>query len=161
MSGPDTTQKLRLLGSIVALYLLLGQAFSSLPAVAAAPTGPVVIQALKNDTSPPLRTMHASPVAPSGKGNQSHRPLHPGQSSPIFPTATKSIQTTVGATSMPSTTTNFEGVNNIDGVLPPDTNGDVGPNNYVQWVNLSLAIWSVGLRTMSPACNRLRTTARF
>jgi hypothetical protein len=42
---------------------------------------------------------------------------------------------------MPSTSTNFEGVNNIDGVLPPDTNGDVGPNNYVQWVNLQFEVF--------------------
>lgn len=43
---------------------------------------------------------------------------------------------------MPSATLSFEGVNNVDGVLPPDTNGDVGPNHYVQWVNLSFAIWN-------------------
>ena len=42
---------------------------------------------------------------------------------------------------MPAATVNFDGVNNIDGVLPPDTNGDVGPDHYVQWVNLSLAIY--------------------
>ena len=43
---------------------------------------------------------------------------------------------------MPSTAVNFEGVNNLNGVLPPDTNGDVGPNHYVQRVNRSLAIYS-------------------
>jgi len=42
---------------------------------------------------------------------------------------------------MPSTSKNFEGINNIDGVLPPDTNGDVGPNNYVQWVNLHYQVF--------------------
>ena len=36
----------------------------------------------------------------------------------------------------------FDGVSNVNGVLPPDTNGDVGPNHYVQWVNLSFAIYS-------------------
>jgi hypothetical protein len=36
----------------------------------------------------------------------------------------------------------FEGVGNIDGVYPPDTNGDVGPNHYVQWVNLHFQIWN-------------------
>ncbi len=30
---------------------------------------------------------------------------------------------------------NFAGVNNLDGLYPPDTTGDVGKNNYVQWVN--------------------------
>ena len=41
-----------------------------------------------------------------------------------------------------SVTLNFAGQGNRNGVLPPDTNGDVGPNHYVQWVNLSLAIYS-------------------
>ena len=37
----------------------------------------------------------------------------------------------------PAPIVNFDGVGNIDGVYPPDTNGDVGPNHYVQWVNLA------------------------
>jgi Carboxypeptidase regulatory-like domain len=41
----------------------------------------------------------------------------------------------------PSPTLSFEGTGAIDGVTPPDTNGDVGPNHYVQWVNLSIAVY--------------------
>ncbi len=52
---------------------------------------------------------------------------------------------------MPATDFNFEGVNNVNGVLPPDTNGDIGPNHYVQWVNLSLAIWTVNRSTNTAA----------
>ncbi|QQS37023.1 MAG: T9SS type A sorting domain-containing protein [Ignavibacteriales bacterium] len=37
---------------------------------------------------------------------------------------------------------NFDGINNLQGVYPPDTNGDVGPNHYVQSVNSSFAIWN-------------------
>lgn len=51
------------------------------------------------------------------------------QSAPIAPDA-------------PLTIANFDGVTNLSGVLPPDTNGDVGPNHYMQWVNLSFAIYS-------------------
>jgi hypothetical protein len=36
---------------------------------------------------------------------------------------------------------NFDGVDNRNGVLPPDTQGDVGPNHYIQMVNLSFQIW--------------------
>ncbi|MCD4724517.1 MAG: T9SS type A sorting domain-containing protein [Bacteroidales bacterium] len=36
---------------------------------------------------------------------------------------------------------NFDGVGNVNGVLPPDTDGDVGPNHYFQMINLSFAIW--------------------
>ncbi len=42
---------------------------------------------------------------------------------------------------MPSPSVNFEGVPNTFGGWPPDTQGDVGPNHYVQWVNLSFAIY--------------------
>lgn len=36
---------------------------------------------------------------------------------------------------------NFSGLSNTSGVAPPDTQGDVGPNNYFQMVNLSFQIW--------------------
>ncbi|MCB2208309.1 MAG: PKD domain-containing protein [Bacteroidetes bacterium] len=36
---------------------------------------------------------------------------------------------------------NFAGVSNLSGVAPPDTDGDVGPNHYMQMVNLSFQIW--------------------
>ncbi|HLF37052.1 MAG TPA: hypothetical protein VI520_03860, partial [Anaerolineales bacterium] len=42
---------------------------------------------------------------------------------------------------MPDTDQNFEGLGNVNNVLPPDPNGDVGPDHYVQTVNLSFAIW--------------------
>ena len=42
---------------------------------------------------------------------------------------------------MPVPTIDFEGIPNVNGVLPPDTTGDVGPNHYVQWVNLSYAVF--------------------
>ncbi|MBW6492234.1 MAG: PKD domain-containing protein [Lentimicrobium sp.] len=36
---------------------------------------------------------------------------------------------------------NFSGLSNSSGVAPPDTQGDVGPNHYMQMVNLSFRIW--------------------
>jgi hypothetical protein len=36
---------------------------------------------------------------------------------------------------------NFDGVSNVNGVYPPDTDGDVGLNHYFQMINLSFAIW--------------------
>ena len=35
----------------------------------------------------------------------------------------------------------FDGLGNVTGSVPPDTNGDVGPNHYVQTVNVAMAIW--------------------
>ena len=51
------------------------------------------------------------------------------------------VQRMPGAAPMPATLQNFEGVSNINSVLPPDTDGQVGPNHYVQMVNLSTAIY--------------------
>lgn len=42
---------------------------------------------------------------------------------------------------MPAPLQNFEGINNIAGVAPPDTCGDVGPNHYVQAVNLHFQVF--------------------
>ena len=35
----------------------------------------------------------------------------------------------------------FDGVGNVFGSVPPDTNGDVGPNHYVQTVNVAVGIF--------------------
>jgi len=51
------------------------------------------------------------------------------------------IQSVNGTLSASKITENFEGVNNLNGVLPPDTDGDVGINNYFQMINLSFEIW--------------------
>ncbi len=42
---------------------------------------------------------------------------------------------------MPSPIANFPGVTNVNGVFPPDTEGDIGPNYYMQWVNLSFQVY--------------------
>lgn len=41
-----------------------------------------------------------------------------------------------------ATLQNFEGISNLSGVYPPDTQGDIGPNHYIQVVNLNFAIFS-------------------
>ena len=55
---------------------------------------------------------------------------------------TGALQTKAGSGDMPSPIQNFDGVARICGCLPPDTNGDVGPNHYMQWVNLHFAIYT-------------------
>ncbi len=53
----------------------------------------------------------------------------------------KVTQTHQGKTATRGVLASFNGVGNVNGVLPPDTQGDVGPNHYMQMVNLSFAIW--------------------
>ncbi len=43
--------------------------------------------------------------------------------------------------SMPEPGVSFEGLFNVNSVKPPDPQGDVGPDHYVQVVNLSFAVW--------------------
>lgn len=62
------------------------------------------------------------------------------------------LQTAVPQPSLATIASNFEGVNNVNGVLPPDTTGDIGPNHYVQTVNLAFAVWNkAGVKLYGPA----------
>ena len=69
------------------------------------------------------------------------------------------LQSRVGTTSTPSPIQNFAGISNGDNgavlglsVVPPDTDGAVGPNHYVQIVNLLFAVYSkTGTRLYGPA----------
>jgi hypothetical protein len=59
------------------------------------------------------------------------------------------LQQAYAPDSMPAPIANFDGVSNVDGVHPPDTQGDIGydpatnKKYYVQWVNLAYQIWDV------------------
>jgi hypothetical protein len=66
----------------------------------------------------PNRTNPAQPEAPDP--NLQDAPLSPNVINPLV---------------------SFEGVHNFNGVLPPDPTGDIGPNHYVQAVNLAFAIY--------------------
>ena len=56
-----------------------------------------------------------------------------------------------GVTAMPTPMVSFAGTGNVNGVMPPDTQGDVGPQHYVQWVNLAFSIYDKsGTRLVGP-----------
>jgi len=57
------------------------------------------------------------------------------------------VQSAPELPSIPGPSNSVEGISNVNGVLPPDTNGDVGPNHFVQMVNLSFAVYSKGTPT--------------
>jgi N-acetylneuraminic acid mutarotase len=105
---------------------------------------PMVHTAVKHDTSPPLRTMKPAlrPASAKIKTIPLHNPPHKAvNSSAQKTTADVQKAKSVVTDTMPGFQQNFDGVGNVNGVLPPDTQGAVGPNNYVQMVNLSLAIY--------------------
>ncbi|HSB02372.1 MAG TPA: hypothetical protein VLE49_17100 [Anaerolineales bacterium] len=112
--------------------------------------GPVVITALQNDTSDALAAIPVIPPRQSRPDPDLNelRPLPKRGGAAINPSGNKFTDPVLQRTepglalNIPTPLQNFDGVNNVNGVLPPDTNGDVGPNHYVQWVNLSFAIYS-------------------
>ncbi|TML41829.1 MAG: hypothetical protein E6G27_06070, partial [Actinobacteria bacterium] len=134
---------------IFGLFLIgtLATASQAVPAIAAQKKatgnpggGAVVITASRQDESPPLTSI--TPV-PDGKSRAHAARKRHGQFADMAETPQDQANPApVGASTAPSTATSWEGIHNINGVLPPDTNGDVGPNNYVQWVNLSYQVWN-------------------
>ena len=54
------------------------------------------------------------------------------------------LQTSVAAAAAPTPSTSFDGLDYKGSLagFPPDTNGDVGPNHYIQTVNTSIGIYS-------------------
>ena len=106
---------------------------------------PQLIPSVKNDVSPALRDLPSTP--PSAEPTIREIPLlrlpraralKPREG----PWVDSVLQDWHGSPEMPAPLQNFEGINNRNQVLPPDTNGAVGPNHYVQWVNLSIAVYS-------------------
>jgi len=107
---------------------------------------PEISPAVASATSPPLRDL-ATAAAPASDEHVVPQKPTPGKriddmlnGDPVPPR----IPNPTGPAAdqqMPGILTGFEGLNNINGLLPPDTVGDVGPNHYVQMVNSSLQIW--------------------
>jgi hypothetical protein len=59
------------------------------------------------------------------------------------------VQALPGPVALPAPALNFNGLDSVDALLPPDTNGDIGydpatsKKYYVQMVNVSFAVWDV------------------
>ncbi len=136
---------------VVMLSMVFGMVAS--PALAAIPqgnleqtsqaqpgSGPVVSEPVSpadNSGLPP-----APPADPTVKGDPvesiSGRQLGKGYESTELSSIDQLVQSEHGAINMPAPLTNWEGISQIGvgaGVYPPDTDGDVGPNHYVQIVN--------------------------
>jgi hypothetical protein len=111
---------------------------------------PTVVNELKHDTSPPLRRMQAAARRASAEkdgGEAFDKPFartsKPGRSPTVQDPV---VQDWKSDPNMPATTQNFTGITYLDNsptlLNPPDTDGAVGPTQYVEWVNLSFAVYS-------------------
>jgi hypothetical protein len=112
---------------------------------------PKVVQAAYSDTSPPLRTLKSKPSSSVKMGEVMERENFklPRNSPPQFAAVDPVVQHYFGPLAMPAPILTFEGYkqqdnynnNNNTGVLPPDTEGDIGPNHYFQWNNIGIRIF--------------------
>jgi hypothetical protein len=102
---------------------------------------PAILLPLHHDVTPPLRDM---PVIPPRTDQESPHAPHPVRGGPAAGPRLPdpSLQTTTPNGGAITPRISFGGIGNTAGVLPPDTNGDVGPQHYVQWVNLSFAVYN-------------------
>ena len=102
---------------------------------AAQQVGPIVSRSIKNDTTKiPLRYIRPKAFTPRKQGDIEKMPKSEGK---IIDknAADPLVRPGLVTPNVPPTFQNFEGADNNCGCLPPDTNGDVGPNHYVEIVN--------------------------
>lgn len=119
---------------------------------------PLVRKAAYFDTSPALRDMTV--IMPGERkrawkdGIIKNESLEMDWEFPKNEGSYDKIQSQRGKVKTRGPEVNFEGIPNVNGVYPPDTDGDVGPDHYFQMINLSFAIWDKqGNKLYGPADN--------
>lgn len=132
-------------GFALALGLTVTSAHADLNRAAAEPE---FGRAVRHDTSPPLRELiQTLPAQLPFEAGEREIPnqifVRPDLDTlvPEYVPAQAGVQRVPTGTPAPPTIVSATGVNNIFGVLPPDTNGDVGRNYYIQYINLGWAIF--------------------
>jgi hypothetical protein len=126
-----------------ALMLLL-----AVPASALAQTGrPQIIPADRHDVSPPLRDLPPAPRIVGELEAEPARLIPSRRIAPSGPDAALQSSTLAPTLAAPSIGLNFDGIGNgVAGFsvryAPPDTNGAVGPNHFVQTVNTDIAVYT-------------------
>jgi hypothetical protein len=118
---------------------------------------PLVSEAVAATVSPPARNLpqanaFSAWIESRDEGHLSNRsPQAQSNALERDPVIQSTTAPTVG---MPAVGVSFEGIENsqaCNGCIPPDTNGAVGPNHYVQMVNSSFAVYSkTGATLLAP-----------
>lgn len=130
--------------SFIFLYAFL---FVSLQAQSVTLNPTKVITSYKNDKTIPLRDMEIVHVAPGSFWEETDGAIpnkthilgdYNTEGEPDFDPR---LQTESGRTPTPILDVNIDGVGNLFGGFPPDTEGDIGPDHYIQMINLHFAIY--------------------
>ncbi len=146
--------------SVLLFAALVMSLHPSLPAQAQSPStnGNVALdvsKAVHYDTSAPLRTIIPASVKPGRKVRDLPLLVHPAPTNLVDPVLQASV---LGPAVATTAGLNFAGLGygNYGFTViaaPPDTEGTVGATQYVQWVNLSFAVFnkSTGALVYGPA----------
>ncbi len=126
------------------------------PVTIAGANGIIIGHSAMNDVSRPLRDIKPIPAEPWTTIREMPEPKgeDSGKTIPAADISDSALQPTFGDAlfAMPAPIQNFDGLSNLDGVYPPDTNGDVGPNHFVQWVNSHFQMFNKsGVSVYGPA----------
>ena len=143
-----------IIAAVLALPICLSSTASAGRAEPAA-LSPVVVSEAHHDVSAPLSSIPpaGTPQPQDEEADNTDVPHAPGRA--LGPDGALQQPLTAPAPGMPSTVANFAGAQNSDNsggfVFPPDPNGDVGPNDYVQTVNEVFTIFSkTGAKLLGP-----------
>lgn len=155
-----------ILTGIVVLTLMgiLSVASRAVPtAQAAGVSGPMLLTVTHHDTSRPLRELVAYPNILQYQNGQANAPRslavgkNPALSSKDADGAINNPKGIPDVEGMPAPSGGWDGINYNTSdcfCLPPDTNGDVGMNHYIQTVNTAFQIWDKnGTSVYGPAAN--------
>ena len=168
-SSTSERRGLRLTGALTVLTGLLAAALcagaAATGSAAIAPTAqpganlkPRITWDTAHDVSPPLRVLAAGRTAPHAEDPANEPDRGPISAGDGRSSRDGALQSALLPASIPSTQQNFEGLSNQDNfnifgfrVNPPDPNGEVGLNNYIEMVNLVFAVYDKsGNRLLGP-----------
>ena len=109
---------------------------------------PTFTWAAAHDVSPPLRDLALGRTAPGADDPATELDRGPISAADSGFSGDGAVQSALLPSAIPSPLQSFEGLSNQDNfnifgfrVNPPDPNGEVGPNNYVEMVNLAFAVY--------------------
>ncbi|NWG27304.1 MAG: T9SS type A sorting domain-containing protein [Ignavibacteriaceae bacterium] len=102
---------------------------------------PQVFKSIYNDTSPPLRDMPEAPLSPTPWKDGIIRNMSKEQKYEDQYQPDESLQEIMGGGGDGFILQSWDGIG-ADGYAPPDQSGDVGPNHYMEVVNVRFQIWN-------------------
>ena len=155
---PTGVQTLRLWGVGAVLAVAFAAVGASQAGSATARSGPEFSEAVAFDTSKPLRELaKTAKASPRQKAPQVVPERGPIVADAGF-AGDAAVQAEVAPLAIAAPIANFEGLSNQDNfnifggrVNPPDPVGDVGPNHYVEMVNLVYGVYSkTGVPLLAP-----------